>query len=314
MKTATIIWIVVGLIAIALIIWWIMSLTNVPETPLNVPQNGDVTMMGTIVCLPHRDTSGPQTLECAYGLRDDNDNYYGLTDEDSSAAPITSFSTESRVEVRGVFTLGEDERYATVGVIEVEEMTLEDGTIPGETTSLSDGTIAFDQPEDFGLAVTNDQILVTSTIPPCTEEFSYCLYYDGASYGNTNFSSAGVSLRQRADLTTEASCLATQPAGYTGLESSTSTGTGYAMSLFAPLDDAAAGSYSTGEDYRLFASSTCYQFITRVGETQFANAATGTVEFTEAERNSLLDTLRNIVGNIRLESNDQRISLPAEIE
>jgi hypothetical protein len=51
-----------------------------------------------------------------------------------------------------------------------------------------------------------------------------------------------------------------------------------------------------------------------VGETQFASAATGTREFSEAQRMSLLDMLRNIVSGVRLQPNDQQISLPAEIE
>lgn len=36
------------------------------------------TLAGEVVCLPHRDTSGPQTMECAIGLRTDIGEHYAL--------------------------------------------------------------------------------------------------------------------------------------------------------------------------------------------------------------------------------------------
>lgn len=36
------------------------------------------TLTGEQACLPHRDTSGPQTLECAIGLRTDAGEYYAI--------------------------------------------------------------------------------------------------------------------------------------------------------------------------------------------------------------------------------------------
>lgn len=125
MKTTTIILAIAGLAVVGVLFWWVLgSNESVPETPLGAPRDGTVTLAGTMVCLPHRDTSGPQTMECAYGLLGDDGNYYGLTDVDSSAdAAITSFATESRVQVSGDFMLGEDERYATVGDIEIETIT-----------------------------------------------------------------------------------------------------------------------------------------------------------------------------------------------
>lgn len=36
------------------------------------------TLTGEFVCLPHKDTSGPQTMECAFGLKTDVDEYYAL--------------------------------------------------------------------------------------------------------------------------------------------------------------------------------------------------------------------------------------------
>ena len=36
------------------------------------------TLTGEVVCLPHRDTSGPTTLECALGIRTDAGEHYAL--------------------------------------------------------------------------------------------------------------------------------------------------------------------------------------------------------------------------------------------
>lgn len=36
------------------------------------------TLTGEYVCLPHKDTSGPQTLECAFGMKTDVGEYYAL--------------------------------------------------------------------------------------------------------------------------------------------------------------------------------------------------------------------------------------------
>ena len=36
------------------------------------------TLTGEYVCLPHTNTSGPQTLECAFGLKTEDGSYYAL--------------------------------------------------------------------------------------------------------------------------------------------------------------------------------------------------------------------------------------------
>lgn len=37
-----------------------------------------ISLSGEYVCLPHKDTSGPQTLECMYGIKTDTGEYYGI--------------------------------------------------------------------------------------------------------------------------------------------------------------------------------------------------------------------------------------------
>ncbi|MFA7310185.1 MAG: hypothetical protein WC050_04765 [Candidatus Paceibacterota bacterium] len=55
--------------------WLIMQFERGPYSP----DLGEVMVRGTYECLPHRDTSGPQTDECALGLqKDDSSTHYAL--------------------------------------------------------------------------------------------------------------------------------------------------------------------------------------------------------------------------------------------
>jgi hypothetical protein len=98
--------IVIVLVVIGLISWAVKSSRNnmVNENPIVTPtpidDNATQTFTGTYVCLPHRDTSGPTTLECAFGLQTDDGSYYAL---DMTAVTILadSINTEDRVRVEG---------------------------------------------------------------------------------------------------------------------------------------------------------------------------------------------------------------------
>lgn len=184
-------------------------------------------------------------------------------------------------------------------------------SVPLEPTSHSDGTISFTVPDGFGLAVTADQILTRSVIPPCEAGFKYCLYHLGTDFVGSTFESAGVSIRERAELTTQDTCLRSPPAGYAGQSPATATRDTYAVSAFTGLGDAATGHYASGDQYRLFTEGECYQFDTRVGWSQVANYPEGTVtEFTEDQRDDMAERLRDLVEDIRLMQGDEPIRLP----
>lgn len=186
------------------------------------------------------------------------------------------------------------------------------GTTTVETHTTPDGALTFMRPDNFGLAVREEQVLVESTIPPCEEGFDYCLYYNGNEYEDTNFESAGVSIRERSALSAEGACLTTPPEGYLNLEeAATSSGETYAASLFAPLDDAGAGHYSYGEEYRVFVENTCYEIDARLGESQFANYPAGSIgEFTMEDREELEDSLRMIIDSMSIGSREETFMLP----
>jgi hypothetical protein len=174
--------------------------------------------------------------------------------------------------------------------------------------TISDGTITagYDSSR-WGLATNKEQILVTSYIPACDETFSYCLYYSGKEYAGTNFESAGLRIAKRADLSNERLCLQTPPEGFSASVKPTATHSAneYASSVFSNVGDAGAGHTASGSLYRLFvrSTSTCYDFQTRIGQTQFANYPAGTIkEFTPANKAAIEAELQKILNDISLPS------------
>lgn len=187
------------------------------------------------------------------------------------------------------------------------------GTAATSGNSVSDGTITFTVPDNFGLAVSQQQILVRSYIPPCDSYFNYCLYYNGTAYQGTNFDSAGIRIKRRTDLTSSSTCLNTPPTGYSNFTPTSTTAADYLTSEFSPLGNAGAGHYAVGTLYRLWyeGNNSCYEFETRIGQSQFANYPSGTVQqFTTADQSSLKSTMQNFLNSITL-PNDETISFPS---
>jgi len=95
------------------------------------------TLSGEYLCLPHTVTSGPQTLECALGLKTDDGKYYALDFNLSSQMP-PPFATGDRLEASGVVTpvamLNTDnwQKYPIVGIFSVTDSVrkLNNGPLP----------------------------------------------------------------------------------------------------------------------------------------------------------------------------------------
>jgi len=85
---------------------------NATKTPM--------TVTGKMICLSHKDTNGPQTLECAYGLRDEHGMEYGLSDP--KGAYLMNLPTDTTVTVTGVYTKAENTKYKAEGTIEIESV------------------------------------------------------------------------------------------------------------------------------------------------------------------------------------------------
>ncbi len=82
----------------------------------------DVTLQGRLICLPHRDRSGPQTLECVRGIETDGGNNYGLRDTSSDYVNLAQLDGRSWAEVRGRLVEKRDENYDSAGVLEIESV------------------------------------------------------------------------------------------------------------------------------------------------------------------------------------------------
>lgn len=180
------------------------------------------------------------------------------------------------------------------------------GTITTGSGSISDGTLTITYPlDDFALATSSQTITVHSYIPPCDPDFEYCFYYIGNAYQGTNFDSAGIRVEERTDLTTQSACLTTPPVGYTNFTPTSTIADDYAVSEFTPLGNAGAGHYSIGTLYRLEYNGACYEFETRIGQSQFANYPSGTIQqFTVADQASLQSEIQTILNGIALPSGE----------
>jgi hypothetical protein len=70
-----------------------------PLTPLDLNQTS---FTGEFVCLPHKNTDGPQTMECAFGLKADDGNYFAL-DFSTSTDPMNQ-PMNTPITVKGPVT------------------------------------------------------------------------------------------------------------------------------------------------------------------------------------------------------------------
>lgn len=81
----------------------------------NVGQS--VSYTGKLICLPHKDRSGPQTLECAYGLETSDGKFHGLRD---SKQQVFNFQTGETVKVTGkIIETSPTQIYDIVDTVEV---------------------------------------------------------------------------------------------------------------------------------------------------------------------------------------------------
>ncbi len=96
----------------------------ISHTPGQTPDDTDddgpgtpITVTGTYECLPKRDTSGPQTMECAFGIKQDDGVHYALRFDEQ--ARLTDFVAGKRARITGVFR-EQVTQYDTAGTIEVQ--------------------------------------------------------------------------------------------------------------------------------------------------------------------------------------------------
>ncbi len=89
-----------------------------PDPFTGVPK----TLRGTVTCLPHKNQEGPQTMECAYGLKDSTGKYYGLRDQDPGMKHLSKIEMNKEVTLKGLFKAEDNTIYPTVGIFEIESI------------------------------------------------------------------------------------------------------------------------------------------------------------------------------------------------
>lgn len=180
------------------------------------------------------------------------------------------------------------------------EEPIDDATLD-TTLVLADGQVLISYPPGFELAVTTDQLVLDAHIPPCDEGFDYCIYIGPVEFEGTTFASAGLGIEARVDLTNEADCMLTQPDGYRDLVPVVAGASDFATTLYHGIDQGTAGHYSTGTLGRLYYDSVCYEFETRVAQSQYANYPTGTIEeFDAADQVRTSERLMAVMARVAL--------------
>jgi hypothetical protein len=92
------------LLALGIVLLLVKSRTDSIGDPLPpVSEPTRATLTGIYLCLPHKDTTGPQTEECAFGLKTDDGSYYALNFALMSQIPPT-LSGGERISANGVLT------------------------------------------------------------------------------------------------------------------------------------------------------------------------------------------------------------------
>lgn len=115
---------VIGLIIITGLALAYVSAITQPLPPLSdTVTPGPINVTGQMVCLPHKNAAGPQTMECAFGVKADDGRYYGLQGLDQHQLINGNLTTQMHVTVKGSVTRPDhSERYDVAGNILVSSI------------------------------------------------------------------------------------------------------------------------------------------------------------------------------------------------
>ncbi len=85
------------------------------------------TIVGTWECLPHKDSTGPQTMECAFGIAEEKSGAHYAIDTRLMAQYPVDYPTGTRLRVSGTITpveyLSSIQKYDIKGIISATEIT-----------------------------------------------------------------------------------------------------------------------------------------------------------------------------------------------
>lgn len=103
--------------------WWLSQQTRPTTSTPSGQTSQEVRLEGHLVCLPKKG-SGPQTMECAYGLQAEG-KYYGLQTNSDPDQNLMNYTFSDTLEISGTLTSpASDATYDIEGVIKVRSITL----------------------------------------------------------------------------------------------------------------------------------------------------------------------------------------------
>ena len=92
--------------------------SSVPSSTTPAVVDGEpIRIRGESLCLPHKDTNGPQTMECAIGIKAEDGTYYALTDSTGDYSLTMKAGSGKQIEVTGTFVGRDDSKYQDIGII-----------------------------------------------------------------------------------------------------------------------------------------------------------------------------------------------------
>lgn len=151
-------------------------------------------------------------------------------------------------------------------------------------------------PDSFTELTTADKDDLNSLgyIPPCSEDYTTCLYYSGNEFKGTNFDSAGLSIHVITDATKD-TCEA-YTGSFTLPDTTITTEKAGGVTLFvAKSGDAGAGHVAEETLYRTYHNNTCLEAVARTGYTQFGNYPAGSIEeFTDTDKKQLENIMKDM--------------------
>jgi len=104
----------------------VCGLSILKSATVHAPSGANqITVHGTIACLPWKESVEAHTMECAYGLEDAAGTYYALHDADPSSANIAAAPTGTQVTVMGIFTYDDSTNYQSIGTLEVTAISVD---------------------------------------------------------------------------------------------------------------------------------------------------------------------------------------------
>lgn len=199
--TRKIIWLVVLVIVLLLVVGLFKNLgwkigPNTDDA-IPTPTAVETTLEGVFTCLPHRDSSGPQTMECAFGLKADDGKYYAL-DLSSTSQSAFDQPMNTRFSVTGILVKAESlntdfwQKYDIVGIMKVESYEELSSGIPTEPVD-SDITLELNKP--VNVASTTIRVTAVTEDSRCPSDVQ-CIQAGRAVVALSVLSPSGASSKQ----------------------------------------------------------------------------------------------------------------------